>query len=56
MEDRNNTGSWYANVTRFIMFMKRRIKLNRFLLVIDTKKGVSISAITVIVSRNGSFR
>ena len=38
------------NYNRTILFIKRRIKLNRFLLVIDTKKGVIISAITVIVS------
>lgn len=55
MEDRNNnngnTASWLIGLNRFIKFMKRRIKLNRFLLVIDTKKGVTISAITVIVCK-----
>lgn len=62
MEDRNvhsnnnnNNGSsntnWRVNLTRLTMFVKRRIKLNRFFLVIDTKKGVTISAITVIVSK-----
>lgn len=55
MEDRNinnnnNNQDWRINLTRLIMFVKRRIKLNRFFLVIDTKKGVTISAITVIVS------
>lgn len=50
MEDRNNNNpDWRTSVNRFIMFIKRRIKLNRFLLVIDTKKGVSISAITLII-------
>lgn len=32
------------------MFIKRKLKLNRFLLVIDTKKGVVISAVALIVS------
>lgn len=41
--------SWRKDLSRFILYLKRRIKLNRFLLVIDTKKGVVISAITVIV-------
>lgn len=47
----NNNGnkSWQSSLARFTMFMKRRLKLNRFLLVIDTKKGVSISAIAIIV-------
>lgn len=51
MEDKNNNHdqSWSFNLTRFMLYIKRRIKLNRFLLVIDTKKGVSISAVTVIV-------
>lgn len=51
MEDRNN-GDKGINISRLIMYIKRRIKLNRFLLVIDTKKGVVISAITIIVSMN----
>lgn len=49
MEQDRNNAQWRTNITRIIMFVKRRIKLNRFLLVIDTKKGVTISAITVIV-------
>lgn len=58
MEGRNNnngnTANWLIGLNRFIKFMKRRIKLNRFLLVIDTKKGVTISAITVIVCKQSN--
>lgn len=53
MEDgsiNNGRPTWLTNLVRFRLFIKRRMKLNRFLLVIDTKKGVTISAITVIVS------
>lgn len=51
----NHEEVWATNLKRFGLFIKRRIKLNRFLLVIDTKKGVGISAITVIVSTTQDF-
>lgn len=53
MEERrrnaNNNAGKRSDIVRFFLFIKRHMKLNRFLLVIDTKKGVTISSITVIV-------
>lgn len=46
----NGEGLNLPNLNRLFLYVKRRLKLNRFLLVIDTKKGVVISAITIIVS------
>jgi len=54
MEERNGKrDSWRVRLTRMSMFVKRQIKLNRFLLVINIKRGVSISALVVIV-RSGT--
>lgn len=52
MDNGNNNGDGLnlRSLTRLLLFVKRRLKLNRFLLVIDTKKGVVISAVTIIVS------
>lgn len=46
----NGTATRRSNLERLALYLKRRAKLNRFLLVIDTKKGVVVSAITIIVS------
>lgn len=41
-----------SRVTRAWLFVKRRLKIDRFFLVFDLKRGVSIAALCLIVSTN----